>query len=356
MPRVAGIDPGTLSLDIVCLEDGRPFLERSFTPPELAAGPREVVGCLEGARPLDLVAGPSGYGLPLVPVADLGDRDLRLLLLADRGSRSPLGGLGSLLRALRDSGLPVVVTPGVVHLGTVPSHRKANRIDLGTADKVAVAAFAIDDQSRRLGIGHGETSFLLVEMGGAFTAVLSVEGGRIVSGQGGSSGPMGFRAAGALDGEVALVMDLGKQALFSGGAAFVGGDPGMAPEDLTAGGDPRRREGLLALVEGVVKSVAGELAILGQAREVLLSGRLSRVPGIYDPIASRLGRLLPVRRLKAPRGMKEAAYGAALIADGLAGGRYQGLVDGMDLKGASGTALDHLFLEAPLVPPWMSAS
>ena len=42
---------------------------------------------------------------------------------------------------------------------------------------------------------------------------------------------------------------------------------------------------------------------------------------------------------------KEAAQGAALIADGLVGGRYKGLVDGMELKGAKGTALDHLYIK-----------
>jgi predicted butyrate kinase (DUF1464 family) len=39
---------------------------------------------------------------------------------------------------------------------------------------------------------------------------------------------------------------------------------------------------------------------------------------------------------------KTAAQGAALLADGLAGGRYGPLVDQLDLREASGTALDHL--------------
>ena len=42
--------------------------------------------------------------------------------------------------------------------------------------------------------------------------------------------------------------------------------------------------------------------------------------------------------------MKHAARGAALIADGLAGGRYRDLIEVMCLREAQGTVLDHLYL------------
>ena len=120
----------------------------------------------------------------------------------------------------------MIFTPGVIHLPTVPAHRKVNRIDLGTADKVCAAAAAIEEQGRRLDIPYAETSFVLAELGGAFTAVLSVEGGRIVGGQGGSSGPLGYLACGALDGEVACLLgSVSKETVFSGGVAFVAGQP-----------------------------------------------------------------------------------------------------------------------------------
>ncbi len=41
---------------------------------------------------------------------------------------------------------------------------------------------------------------------------------------------------------------------------------------------------------------------------------------------------------------KAAAHGAAVLADGLAGGRYAALVERLGVRDASGTALDHLRL------------
>src|ERR1700733_7895662 len=93
-------------------------------------------------------------------------------------ARAGVGGMRSLLRALTRSGLPVVFGPGVIHLPSVPRHRKYNRIDLGTADKVCSVAYAIVEQASRMRIDCDETSFVLVELGGAFTAVVAVASGR----------------------------------------------------------------------------------------------------------------------------------------------------------------------------------
>jgi predicted butyrate kinase (DUF1464 family) len=273
-----------------------------------------------------LIAGPSGYGLPLTPIEAVGERELKLLCLAQPGDGSPIGGLRTLIRLLRETRLPVIFTPGVIHLPTVPAHRKVNRVDLGTADKVCAAAAAIEEQRRRLDVPYAETSFLLAELGGAFTAVLSIEGGRIVSGQGGSSGPLGYLACGALDGEVACLLGgVSKETVFSGGVAFVAGSPE-------------------AFVESLVKAVAGELAAVAPPREILLSGRLARIPGFREPVVAALSRWGPVRCLDVGTKVKEAARGAALIADGLAGGRYRELVEVMRLREAQGTVLDQLYL------------
>src|SRR5207244_12726595 len=127
-------------------------------------------------------------------------------------------------RALARSGLPVVLTPGVIHLTSVPEHRKVNRVDMGTADKVCVAALAIAAQAERSSRPLDQVSLVLLELGGAVTAAIAVAGGKRVDGAGGSAGPLGFRAAGALDGEVAyLAGAVPKAMLFTGGAASVAG-------------------------------------------------------------------------------------------------------------------------------------
>ena len=345
MPRVVGIDPGTVSFDILGLQDGDAFLERSVPTSEVARRPETLLGVLQAALPLDLIAGPSGYGLPLVPIEAAGERDLNLLCLAQPGDESPIGGLRTLVRLLREARLPVIFTPGVIHLPTVPAHRKVNRIDLGTADKVCAAAAAIEEQRRRLDVPYAETSFVLAELGGAFTAVLSVEGGCIVGGQGGSSGPLGYLACGALDGEVACLLGgVSKETVFSGGVAFVAGNPDATPEALALRQDEAWRLAREAFVESLVRAVAGELAAASPPREILLSGRLSRIPGFREPVVAALSRLGPVRCVAVGTTVKEAAQGAAMIADGLAGGRYRELVEVMRLREARGTVLDQLYL------------
>src|SRR5437764_328089 len=68
--RVAGTDPGTSSLDVIVLEDGVVLDQCRFTPDELRADVAAPVRWLERRGPFALVAGPSGYGLPLLRAAD----------------------------------------------------------------------------------------------------------------------------------------------------------------------------------------------------------------------------------------------------------------------------------------------
>ncbi len=116
MPRVIGIDPGTVSVDVCGLDDGQ-RLSRSIAPDvEALAHPSVLVGLLDAAAPLDLVAGPSGYGLPLTAARDLTEADLRLAYLSAEGESGGIAGFRSLMRVLARSSTPVVLTPGVVHL------------------------------------------------------------------------------------------------------------------------------------------------------------------------------------------------------------------------------------------------
>src|SRR2546422_9762622 len=236
MPRVIGVDPGTVSIDLCGLDDGRLFLDRSRPTAEALADPARFVAELEAAAPLDLVAGPSGYGLPLTRVQAATEEDLRLAFLAAPGETGGIGGLRGLVRALARSSLPVVLTPGVVHLPTVRANRKVNRVDMGTAEKVCVVALAVSEQARRLGRALSNVSLVLLELGGAFTAAVAVAAGRIVDGVGGTAGPPGFRAAGGPGGEVACLRgEVPKALLFRGGAAAgAGGGETIAPAQRPA--------------------------------------------------------------------------------------------------------------------------
>ncbi|MFI5209246.1 MAG: DUF1464 family protein [Gemmatimonadales bacterium] len=330
MPRVIGIDPGTVSIDLCGLDRGKVWLDRTF-PTDLALQePASLLALLIAGGTPDLIAGPSGYGLPMMRGTDLDEPSLRLALLAPAGAEGGLGGLGRLMKAMAGSGLPVLFTPGVIHLSTVPAHRKCNRIDLGTADKVAVAALAVRDQALRLAIPPTDTSFILLELGGAFTAALAVERGAIVDGIGGTSGPMGWRSGGAWDGEVAILAGRVTKAML-----FRGGRLGAADEPPALGH--------AAYVEGAHKAVLALMASVPAPREILLSGRHATDPEVRAALDLRLGTLAPVRRVEGLATVaKEGAQGAAVIADGLMGGTNRGVVEALRLREASGTALDHL--------------
>ncbi len=349
MTRVVGIDPGTLSFDLCGLDDGQVFLDVTITSPELAANPQILVDALNDARPLDLVIGPSGYGLPWVRIEEFSAEDLFLFTLTDQreeGLAAGIGGMHELVAALRASELPVLFMPGVIHLPTVPAHRKANRIDMGTADKLCCAALGLFDQARQYNIAYDQTSFIYVEVGGAFTAVLAVKNGQVIDGLGGSSGGPGFYALGGMDGELAYLLgEFSKRVLFSGGVACIAGQPDLDLEEAAPLSDvpPVVRLAWEALFEGVTKSVAAEMTLIPNAREILLSGRLCRYPAVLAELTQRLSPLAPVRQVAGIAATaKEAAQGAAIIADGLLGGQFADLVETMRLSEARGTVLDYI--------------
>ena len=345
MPRVAGVDPGTVSFDLCVLQDGEPVVEQVFETGSLSDDSAPLLDALVRNGPYDLIYGPSGYGLPLVAAGEVGAQELAEMVLirpdearADAG----VGGMRSLLRALVASGLPIVFGPGVIHLPSVPAHRKYNRIDLGTADKVCAAAHAIVTQSTRRGIEPRDTSMILLELGGAFTAALAIAEGQIVDGMGGSSGPIGLRAVGALDGELAYLLApaLRKDTLYSGGALDPAGTRTVADlESLWSA--PAQAEGWTALLEGAVKAVRALSVSVPAPREIVVSGRLARLSELIDALAASLCGLAPVIPL-VPGRASAAAHGGALLADALAGGPHASLAEAMRIRESSGSALDHL--------------
>jgi predicted butyrate kinase (DUF1464 family) len=55
---VIGIDPGTVSIDLCGLDEGRLFLDWSLPTREALADPEALVRLIESAGPCDLIAGP----------------------------------------------------------------------------------------------------------------------------------------------------------------------------------------------------------------------------------------------------------------------------------------------------------
>jgi predicted butyrate kinase (DUF1464 family) len=324
--RVAGIDPGTGSYDLCGLADGELILDESIPTEEVAGNPSLLLEALKAVEPLDLVVGPSGHGLPLIPLNQVGRREYALLALLRRdewGLRPHLG-LRKVLRELRKSRFRVMLIPGVKHLPTVPAFRKVNRIDLGTADKLCCVALAIVDQARRLGCGYAETSFILVELG-----VLS---------------------PGHLDGELAYLLEGFRKTLLSrGGAAHVAGLKQLSLQEFAeklASGDGRCRLAWEAYLEGVEKGVSVMKVSLPRPREILLSGRVVRMDALWRDVQRRLASRGKLRKLGGfAKKAKEAAQGAALLADGLAGGTHRRLVECLKLREAAGTVVDHIYLE-----------
>jgi predicted butyrate kinase (DUF1464 family) len=340
--RVVGSDPGTSSLDLLLLDDGTVVDQARLLPSQLRDD-REILARLLGRwAPIDLVAAPSGYGLPLVRGDAFTDDHLEQMSLVrrdERGRDSGVIGFRAWVRAFVGSGTPLVFLPGGLHLPTIPAHRKVGAVDVGTADKVAVAALALWFDGSETG-GFDRSTFAVVEIGSAFSAILVVDQGRLVDTAAGTHGPLGLRSGGGWDGEVAYWRGpLSKDDLFRGGFADLG------------------PLGPAAWSESLIKHLAGLKAVTPFER-IYLSGRGLEQPEIARlavEALARFGQLIPLSCL-AGAWVKHAAQGSAILADALAGGRSAPLAESLRLASASGSVWDVLAAVGPGRPQTESAS
>ncbi len=335
MVRVIGIDPGTKSFDFCSLDDDKVILDVSVPTRAIIKDFGVIADIILKTR-ADLIVGPSGFGIPLTEIKDIGDRELFLMSLIKRDDTKSILGMRNSINRMKQLGLPVVFIPGVIHLPTVPSYRKINKIDMGTADKLCCAALGIRDQALRENKGYSETSFIMLEMGFGYTAAVAVKDGKIIDGIGGSTGNIGFLSLGCMDSELAYLLGgFNKELIYEGGVGTIAG----TPEELL-----ENEDALNAYLEGAVKDILSLTASI-EPQEILVSGRISKVGGLFDELRTRIG-LAPVRRLEGfkVRNVKEAAQGAALIANGISGGGYKELVEVMKIKEAKGTSLDYILL------------
>src|SRR5688500_13008375 len=80
VPVTGGIEDAA-TVVVAALAGGEVLLGQSVRSAERADGPAPLVDALAAHSPLDLVLGPAGYGLPLVPGERVGERELSLMLL-----------------------------------------------------------------------------------------------------------------------------------------------------------------------------------------------------------------------------------------------------------------------------------
>jgi len=358
--RALGIDPGTKSFDLVLIDGPKVVKEVSIETVEVAKDPKVLTEAIKelGA---DVIAGPSGYGTPLVfnyEIRDPRGFALEVLLLSSEEDireglrRGELGiavydALAKVVEDLWREGLNVCYIPSVKLLPTVPKYRKINKLDMGTADKLAATVLGIYDESRRLGIDYSEVSFIYVELGFGYNAVIGVEGGRVVDGLGGTLVPMGFLTIGPVDTELVVAgRSWSRSDVFHGGVSDVCG-VGSIEELISRLGSGECLDAFKAMIDSVIRAVHSIKATsVKEPKEVLLSGRLVRYGEVRKAIEEGLKGIAPIRRVSGLDGAsvsKEAAQGYALIAEGLAGGYFSDLVSHVGIREARGTLGDYLY-------------
>ncbi|CAB49132.1 DUF1464 family protein [Pyrococcus abyssi] len=365
MVKAIGIDSGTKSMDIFGFDDesGEIIVDVAVDRNEVTKNPRIIIDILREVQrehgKIDAIVGPSGYGIPLKPAREATDEEIALatfITKSDVERRLKIVGLRELMVLMREAeDLNIYFTPGVIHLPTVPEWRKANRIDLGTSDKIFTVALSILRHAEKEGVPYEKVNLIAVEIGFAYTSAMAVKGGQIVDGMAGTAGFTGYLGMGFMDSELAYALantleDFSKLKLFEGGAAYIAGiDPfKVSPEEFVklAKEDEKVEMGYRAMIEAIVKDVFTLLPST-EPDAIYLSGRFSRIPQFFSDVKealedafSRYGFGIEVRKLESRAKAKEAAEGGAVIANGIAGGKYKELVDVMKLRESSGKIFD----------------
>ena len=133
MSRVAGVDPGTVSFDVCVLDDGEVALERSFSTEDVGADPAPLVETLVEHGPFDLVLGPAGYGLPLVPAEQVGERELELMVLVRADEPHGPVGVGGMRSIVRIPPMPTGLWGSSSRTSTVSASSRSPTRSPGTS-------------------------------------------------------------------------------------------------------------------------------------------------------------------------------------------------------------------------------
>lgn len=334
--KIIGIDPGTRGFNLFGIDNDVIFLDESFSTQELAKSINKTIEIVEENMPLDAVIGPSGYGIPFTSIENASEQELDLMLPKKSGNVSVNDAIKSFFYTAKDKKLPVYFTPGVIHLQTVPEYRKANKLDMGTADKLCCAVLALEQYSKDRHIPYSKCSIILLEVGYGFTAAIGIKNGKVVDALGGTSGFAGFLSPGAIDSELAIrIPELPQEALFTGGAVSYAKeqDYELALKNPTVKN---------MLIESAVKNAVA-IMVTSEPDEIILSGRLARIPSIGKELEDRLSPYCKVASLRRKaQKASEGAEGAVILGEGLLGGKYSNLIDTLEIKKAKGTMFDYV--------------
>lgn len=341
--RVVSIDPGTKGFSVLGADNDAIFLDEMFPTREIVPNIHKLVELLTEYLPLDIVIGPSGYGIPITSINDASENDLDLMLPKKSGKVPVNEAIKSFFHSAKEKKLPLYFTPGVIHLQTVPAYRKANKLDMGTADKLCCAVLALEQCAITNNLPYSKCSFIMLEVGYGFTAAIAVEKGKVVDGLGGTSGFAGFLSPGAIDSELAIrIGEQPQEVVFTGGAisAVKEQNPDEKLELIV------KKQGIReTIIESAVKDVAA-LTVTTNPAEIIISGRLARIPAVKNELEKRLskyGKVAPLN--KKAKNASEGAEGAVLVGIGLLGGKYKDLVETMELKNATGTMYDYVTMD-----------
>ncbi len=87
-----------------------------------------------------------------------------------------------------------------------------------------------------------------------------------------------------------------EETVFSGGVAFVAGDPDAAPEAIAARQDEAAAWPGTRFVESLAKAVAGELAVVPRRARSCSRAGSRAIPGFREPPSRHSSRLGPAVR------------------------------------------------------------
>ena len=285
----AGVDPGSETYAISFVNEIGSVIYYKEIPTSLISHYSfSLVREIDKKRP-QVIAVPSGHGLPFFNVNKISEKEIFLMTLEDPNKEGPLRNF------LRSSSLltNAYTIPSVIELDSVPMYRKINFIDMGTADKVSSAFFYRTYYD----------SFVLVEVGTNFSSILVVVDGKIIDGFGGTILP-GPSSAGFLDGEIAYLLH--KYAKITKDVIYNNGNW------------ERGKEIIRIIAECYSSKYEIPIIVSGKKKNELDFGK------------------------KLEFKFKESAVGSAYIANALGGGIYRKY---LDMLKSSGTAISYVRLK-----------